>query len=393
MNSLTEPAAIERRPLRIAMFTDSYLPEINGVVMSITSYAEALRARGHTVTIVAPEAATSVAPSADVIRFASQAFPPYPGYRMAFAAPRSARRAIDALEVDIVHPHSMFVTGAYGAWWARRRGIPIVFTYHTLWMEYMHYSPVGMSIGLWWALWSSRNFCNRSTRVITPTARIRDILVSYGVRTPIDVLPSGLSVAVATSHPGRVAALRRERADAPGVLYAGRLGREKNLEYLVDAMQAAHRVLPALRLTIAGGGPFEAALRERIARAGLTEAVAFTGTIPQTELADHYSANDAFIFASTTETQGLVLLEAMAHGLPVVAYGSEVSREMVDGAGVVVEGPPAAFADALCALLADAGRRAKMAVAARERALPLHTDRLVEGLESIYFRAIADARR
>ena len=375
------------------MFTDSYLPEINGVVMSITAYAQSLQARGHQVTIVAPQAARPAAACANVIRFASQAFPPYPGYRMAFPAPQSARRAIDALEIDVVHPHSMFVTGAYGAWWARRHGIPIVFTYHTLWTEYMHYSPVGMAIGQWWALWSSRNFCNRSTRVITPTARIRDILISYGVRTPIDVLPSGLSLAVATAHAGRVAKLRGERAGAPGVLYAGRLGREKNLEYLVDAVQYARRTLPALRITIAGGGPFEAALRDRIARAGLTDAVTFTGTIAQTDLADHYSANDAFIFASTTETQGLVLLEAMAHGLPVVAYGSDVSREMVDGAGVVVEGPPAAFAQALCALLGDDERRAAMGRQARARVLPLHTDRLVEGLEEIYFRAVEDARR
>ena len=381
------------RPLHIGMFADSYVPEVNGVVISIVAYAEALRARGHTVTVVAPDE-RGAAPDPNVIRFASQTFPLYPEYRMAFPAPASALRSVEALALDVVHAHSIFVVGAYGAWLAKRRGLPLIHTFHTLWTEYTHYSPLGPALGKPQAVWLNRRFCDGCDRVIAPTDRIRDVLRNeYRVGAPIDVLPSGLSRDVLHADPQRAAALRAARGGAPAILYAGRLGREKNLEYLIDAVAAAHRIEPRLRVYLAGSGPLDRTLQRRASALGVASALSFIPALSQRELADYYAASDAFVFASTSETQGLVLLEAMAHGLPVVAVASGVSREVVaPDAGLVIEGGPDAFGAAVAALLRDEPRRRAFAQAARRHAAPYRTEHLVEHLEAIYAHALVPAK-
>ena len=381
--------------MNIAMFTDSYLPEVNGVVTSVASYAAALRRRGHTVTIIAPASSRNGTRDAGdeenaIIRLASATFPMYPDYRMAFPGPLAALRRVEALRPDIVHVHSGFVVGAYGAWFAKRRHMPLVGTYHTLWTEYTHYSPLGPALGKAQMIWLSRTFCNACDRIIAPTERVRAILRhDYAIATPIEVLPSGLSAQVLEADPARAAALRAERGGGPALLYAGRLGHEKNLHYLLDAIIVAHALVPHLRSTIAGCGPLAGELRRRVQASGLEHTITLTGAVPQRDLATYYAASDAFVFASTTETQGLVLLEAMAHGLPVIAYASDVSREVVGtDAGIVIDGGPDVFAAQLASLLKDQPRRDRMAQAARARALPYHSDRLVTELEGLYMRAL-----
>jgi glycosyltransferase involved in cell wall biosynthesis len=325
----------------------------------------------------------------DVFRFRSAPFPFYQQIRMAFPLPAKLLLAIPRMPFDVIHAHSLFFCGCLGAFLASSRSIPLVFTYHTRWTEYAHYLPWSKNLTKAQAVWISREFCNRCTEVIAPTNGMADMLREYGVRTPIAQIPTGVDLDAFRGGSPDPASIRAA-AGGPIVLYAGRLGKEKNVDLLLDAFDAVNREVSDATLFIAGCGPHEDQLKAHAAALASASRIVFTGPLDKPDLGSYYRAADAFAFASTTETQGLVLVEAMAHGVPVAAVDCPVSREVVgNDAGLLTAEEPAALAAAIVALLrCGAAERDRRAAAAFAAAAPYSIDKLGADLEALYYRSI-----
>ncbi len=368
MPSLAEISISERlRPfMRIAQFAESYRPVINGAAVAVDAISDAL-AQEHHVEVFAPRFSGHTDTKL-VHRFPSYSFPGHRDYPLAIPFSASIGRHFSKGAFDVVHTHSPFALGQVGRRWARRRGIPVVTTYHTLYVEYAHYAkaiPPTLSRAYLKAL--TRRYCNACDAVAVPTTPIQDVLLEYGVTRPIEVIPTGLKL---QPPPPRDRGALRERwgipIDAPLALYAGRLAQEKNLELLFASFARVARDVPEAWLLIAGDGPYRAAC-ERMARGtDVGERIVFAGFVAPEEMPRVYASAEVFAFCSRTDTQGLVLIEAKAAGLPVVsvnAFGpTEVVSDGVDG--FLVPDDPEAFGMALTSVLLNPGMGRTMSQAA-----------------------------
>jgi 1,2-diacylglycerol 3-alpha-glucosyltransferase len=359
--------------MRIGFFTECYRPIVNGVVASIDALRAGMRARGIDVLTIAPHMPNYAERADDIVRLASLPLPTSTGYRL--CVPLLGARARRRLHgIDIAHAHSPFVTGWMALAYARGRDIPLVFTYHTRIDEYAHYAPFGGAVMRRAMVRLTRTFADAADVVIAPTQAAESRLRELGVRARIAVVPSAVDVARFAG--GRRSAAVRALLGAAGervplALIVARLGREKQLELALDALAQ----VPAAHMAIVGAGPHRAALEARAAAVGVAERVRFTGALAPEVLPDVYASSDAFVFPSATETQGLVLAEALAAGLPIVATDVAATRDVLAGRGRLVPAEPAALAAALTAALA-AGRDGNGASAARNFEVALFAERV-----------------
>ncbi len=361
--------------VRVGFFTECYKPIVNGVVASIDALHDGLRARGVEVTMVAPHFPRFVDDVRDVVRIPSLPLPTQTAYRLCLPYLNAVdRRRVRGL--DIVHAHSPFVTGWMGASYARRHRIPLVFTYHTRLDAYAHYAPFDRGTTERAMSELTRRYANWADAVIVPTHAMEILLRELGVHAPIAVVPSAIDVERFAA--GRRSALVRARLgaddDAPLALVVSRLGVEKNVELALDALARS----PGLRLAVVGEGPHRAALEERARRLGVGARVRFTGALARERLPDVYASVDAFVFPSTTDTQGLVLAEALAAGLPVIAADSEASRDVLAGAGRLVAADPEALADGILRALAAGRDQSAVHLAFSRFTVEMQTRRILE---------------
>jgi len=306
--------------MRVGLFTDAYLPEISGVTTVVNRLKKELERLGHVTYIYAPGYGKQEVDSPGVFRFPSQPFMFHKASRVAFPYSRGATHSFERL--DIVHSHAPFSMGLLALGVATRYRIPHVHTYHTYLSEYRHYLPVGLRPPKKAAERASAAFCNHCTAVTAPSTPIKEELIRYGVHRPIHVLPFGVDLS-----PFQRPAAWRPRCslgipqDAPLLLHVGRLAREKNLPFLIRVFADIHAADPRVTLVVAGDGPLRGQLERQAEELGLSHCIIFTGFIDHPQLIDLYKEADLFLFSSKTETQGLVLLEAMAGATPVVAIG------------------------------------------------------------------------
>ncbi len=363
--------------MRIGMFTDIYRPAVNGVTRSIDLTKTELEAQGHTVYVFAP-AVRGEPPEPGVVRIPSfKRLSPFREAPIGVSYVPFFTRRVRPLKLDVIHTHLPFFVGALGYRMADRLGLPKIHTYHTHLTEYAHYAPPvpGLRRPVRAGLKQlAARYCNRSDAVIAPSSAVERLLRSYGVSVPITVNPTG----IVCSEFRRLAPHEREAvwqhylvpADRRIILFGGRLAKEKNLVFLVRAAAGILRDDPAVHLVFAGGGPFEGALRRHIHSAGLAGQATITGFVPKDEMARIMGAADLFAFPSATDTQGIVLAEALAAGLPVVALDLLGPKDMVRSGrnGYLVPPDEQAFADKLRLLLADDALRQRMSAAAIEDA-------------------------
>ena len=383
----------ERRP-RVLYCTDTYPPQVNGVSVVTALSVTGLRERGWECAVVAPRY-PSVLPhgpltreaDADLTALASVAFPPYPDIRLAAPSYWRVAAAVRRFKPDIVHSATEFLIGRLGQIAAKRAGIVRLSSYHT---DFSRYTA---AYGVPWlrpavARYIAR-FHRRSARVFTPSEPARNDLHALGVK-PVEVW--GRGVDIHTFAPERRSQPLRAAYgidDAVVFLHVGRLAAEKGVEQLVRAFLLARELLPAgsARLVVAGAGPEENALRTLAGRD-----VLFLGVLDrQRALPRLYASADAFLFASLTETLGLVVLEAMSSGLPVIAVpaGGVADHLRDDVNGIAV--PPHdvdAMARAIVALTLDAIRRRRLAGGARRTACALDWDTELDRLDAIYREVI-----
>jgi glycosyltransferase involved in cell wall biosynthesis len=282
------------------------------------------------------------------------------------------RRALNrdlAARIDLVHIHTPFIAHYAGVRFAREHGLPVVATYHTFFEDYLHhYVPIlPRGIGRWIARRFTRSQCADVAALISPSAPMKEALQAYGVTTPIEVLPTGLAAESYVRGDG--ARFRKQfslSATRPLLLYVGRVAFEKNIDFLLRTFVRVLSRQPDALFVIAGEGPALSHLNRLARELGIHEAVRFIGYLDRrTELPDCYAAGDAFVFASRTETQGLVLLEAMAQGTPVVSTAELGTRSILTkdcGAYVVpeLEEPFAAAVVQALKLAPDAPRRSRL---------------------------------
>lgn len=313
--------------MRIALFTDSYLPELNGVAASVSTLHEQLRLLGHDAHVFAPSNKDTEGDDDSIHRLYSMPLIFLKERRAAFFSP-TLMRQISSLGFDIIHTHSEFMMGLLGKMAARRqRFCPMVHTYHTIWEDYTYYITHGLgdSQARKFARKFSRSWCNGCDLIVAPTQKTERLLRDYGVTKPIRILPTGLDIdrfAPALHNAGERAKRRQEcgiPADAKVLLNIGRISREKNLEAVLEAMPEVFARHPDAWLVLIGSGPWVEALQRKAQDLGIAHRTRFPGPKPWAAIDEYYAIGDVFVSASQSETQGLTYIEALASGLPVIA--------------------------------------------------------------------------
>jgi len=358
--------------VHILMLSDVYFPRINGVSTSMETFRREFIAAGDQVTLVVPDY-PGAAPEPGIIRIPSHRLPLDPeDRRMELGAILKMTEEIRQLGVDLIHIQTPFIAHYAGTALAKRLNIPCIETYHTLFEEYFHHYIPFLPRPLLRALTRvfSKRQCNDVTGLIVPSTAMAERLQSYGVAVPFRVVPTGIPLDQFGQGDGSSFRARLGLApETPMALFVGRVAGEKNIDFLLHAHRQALDLVPDLHLVIAGEGPALPGLQNLAKELGTAQQVSFVGYLHRrNELPACYAAADAFVFASRTETQGLVLLEAMAEGIPVVSLAIMGTRDILaPGRGCVVpDDSPEAFARELADLLLDAERRQRLAREARE---------------------------
>jgi glycosyltransferase involved in cell wall biosynthesis len=377
--------------MRLLMISDVYFPRVNGVSTSIQTVGRELVDKGHQVTLITPSYGTDadqVSDPFEIIRIPSRYLPFDPEDRvMRWGRLPGHRAALLARRFDLVHIHTPFIAHYAGLALARWLALPVVESYHTFFEQYLDkYIPLVPSA---WLRYAARRFsaaqCNDVDALAVPSQVMLDVLTRYGIETPAEVVPTGIDLEQFGQGDG---ARFRQRwgidPQRPLLVHVGRLAFEKNCDFLLRMLVKVKAELPEILLVIAGDGPALKRLQRLRDRLGLREQVLFTGYLARDgSLEDCYRAGAAFVFSSRTETQGLVLLEAMALGTPVVALAEMGAGEVLrDGEGcLIAEHDEAHFAQQCLRLLRQPGLRAELAARAQHYAqhwsAPVLTDRLL----------------
>ncbi|MGQ9856367.1 MAG: glycosyltransferase family 4 protein [Fervidobacterium sp.] len=374
--------------MNVLMISDTYIPQINGVATSIYLSKKYLEMLGHQVYIVAP-----VAPEDDksVLVVPGMPFLLEKQHRVVFANHIKILEFALEHKIDVLHSHDPLALGIRALKVQKDLKLPHVHTYHTLLTEYRHYVPPPLTPDRRSVEEFSRWFCNKVNTVIAPTYEIKDELINYGVERPIEVLPTGIDT-IDFSKPAQrdIRAEYNIPSDAILLMYAGRLAKEKNLEFLSKVVSKHMHNNSQIWFLIVGDGPERKELERYFEEKGLSNRVIFTGYIPHKEIKDYYKAADLFVFASLTETQGLVVLEALASGTPVVAIAYKgIANVLVNGEGAITTSiSEEEFYDAIAKALEEKEFLSEKGIEYVEKHWSMNT--MAERLEKIYSKAIAE---
>ncbi|KGF67691.1 hypothetical protein LL06_20735 [Hoeflea sp. BAL378] len=316
--------------MKIVMFTNTFTPHVGGVARSVSELAEGLRRAGDEVLVVAPDFDHMPDHEEGVIRVA--AVQNFAGSDFSVPLPLSLNLSslIEDFNPDIIHSHHPFLLGDTALRAASSLDVPVVFTHHTRYELYGHYVAQDSALLKRLALSLSLGYCEMCDGVIAPSQSIASFLQDHHVRATIAVIPTGVITAQFRNGAGALARRRLAIPDTAVVVgHVGRLAPEKNLDYLASALAIFLNRNPDAHGLIVGDGPSRPAMMQIFASAGIGGRVHFTGVLRGAELADAYAAMNVFAFASFSETQGLVLIEAMTAGVPVVALDAPGAREVV----------------------------------------------------------------
>lgn len=319
--------------INVGIFTDTYFPQVSGVATSIKTLKEQLEDHGHQVYIF-----TTTDPHVpkntyehNIFRFSSIPFISFTDRRIAIRGLFRAYRIAKQLNLDIVHTQTEFSMGIIGRFVAKKLKIPCLHTYHTMYEDYLHYVARGKLLKPIHVKEGTLVFCHHLDGVIAPSKRVLDKLTSYGVKSPIRVIPTGINVA--HYNQGRYQNLRPEfgfTAKTPVLLSVSRLAYEKNIRELIDAMPLILRQVPEAKLVIVGDGPAKADLLNQTKALHLTHQIIFTGEVNNEDVNQYYHMANVFVSTSNSESQGLTYIEAMATGLKVVVVRSAYTQDLLN---------------------------------------------------------------
>jgi 1,2-diacylglycerol 3-alpha-glucosyltransferase len=386
--------------MKICFFTNTFLPHVGGVAKSVQTFLEDYRRLRQRVLVVAPQFAEGAAPP-HIERSVERvpALQNFNGSDFSVSLPLGSEsmERITRFKPDLLHAHHPFLLGDTALRVAAVTGAPVVFTHHTLYEQYTHYVPFDSPRVKEFVIELSTRFANRCHGVIAPSESIAEILVSRGVTTPIRVVPTGIDTKALAS--GKRSRGRRQwniPEEAVVIGHLGRLAPEKNLTFLADALVRSLKREKNAWLLVVGDGPSREEMEKKLTEAKMGDRVRFAGKLTGKDLHDAYASMDVFAFASQSETQGMVLAEAMAAGIPVIALDATGAREIVrdreNGRLLSSSASATIFSRALNEAVRNAGLRDKWKTGARAQAA--NFDRAVTSVRALeFYREVLAAHR
>lgn len=385
--------------MHIAHFTNAYYPVISGVVRSVSAFRRALTRLGHNVFVFAQDVNGYVDDEPFVFRYPAVKLPLAGDFPAVIPISPYINQLLPSLKLDVIHAHHPILLGQAAAHISEDMGLPFVFTFHTQYREYSHYFPLPQetvqeflkgAIDNW-----LMDFMKKCQHVVVPTESMRQILVSsYGLLDRVTVIPTGIELEPYRRADGEIIRAERGWNEDRVMISVGRLAAEKNWKTLLKAGEIVLGEHPNLRIVLIGDGPERDHLEEYVDELGIRERVEFIGKVPFDEVPGYLKAADFFGFSSLSETQGLVSLEALAAGLPVVAINATGTRDVVeDGVvGLLTENSSDALAEAIHRLLSDDHMMARFRRAAVDKAAEFDIIYQADKLVQVYQHAIEDKR-
>ena len=337
--------------MRIAIFTNNYLPNPYGVSSSVESFRKSFEFLGHKVYIFAPKWKGYSDENPQVFRYPSIETNIKIKFPLAISYSRKIAKVLKKLDLDIIHSQHPNLLGSAAMRWARQKNIPLIFTWHTLYDQYTHFVPfIPRKFSAWWAIRNARNYANQCEAVITPTPSVIEIIQNWGViNKNITAIPTGVEEKQFV-NPDRESIRRKYNIKKSEILLfvMTRLTTEKNIEFLIDAilpllkkngiysiksaMQGQSALLEQfdkVKFMICGEGNLKSKLENIVSKEGLKNKVIFVGIVSDLEKKNYYAAGDIFVYSSKSETQGMILTEAMYSGLPIVAVRATGVKDIV----------------------------------------------------------------
>lgn len=369
--------------MKILFISDVYFPRINGVSTSIRTFVDQMQNSGHEVHLIAPCYGITTQDEAWIKRIPARSIYFDPEDKlMKYGEVLQHLPELRQANYDIVHVHTPFVAHYVGLKLARELNIPCIETYHTFFEDYLHHylpwMPKVMARGM--ARMISKRQCNAVDAIVAPSKPMLDVLRGYGVEVPAEVIPTGLQMHSFKEADGEAFRLKYDiPLDRPMLLYVGRVAFEKNIDFLLEMTKILIEQRPDVLLVVTGEGPAESSLHKLARTLGIEQNIKFIGYLDRnTELNACYQAADVFVFASKSETQGLVLLEAMAQGTPVVAIAElGTASILVEGQGAwIAPDDTVKFANKVHQLLLNPEERFELGCLAKTYALDLWTAKL-----------------
>lgn len=316
--------------MRIGIFTDSYFPQVSGVATSIQTLKEELETYGHDVIIFTTSDPKAKENEEGIIRFASIPFFSFKDRRVAIRGMRSALKISKALDLDLVHTHTEFSLGFTGRHVAAQLDIPWVHTYHTMYEDYLHYVAKGKVLRPSHVKLVSKYFCNQTVGVIAPSEKAKNKLKSYGITKNITVIPTGVNLEKLSAESDRN--IREELGigeDELVLLSLSRLAEEKNVKAILQSFPTILTKYPTAKLIVVGGGPTRSSLEQLSQELNIQNEIRFTGEVYVDEVNAYYQASDLYVNASSSESQGLTFIEAIAAGTDIVAKSNPYTDMLV----------------------------------------------------------------
>lgn len=384
--------------MHIAYFTNFYLPVVNGVARSVQSFREALTQMGHNVFVFAQEDDYEDH-EPFIFRYPSLRLPLPVDIPTALPVSAFVDQLIPKLKLDIIHTHHPVLLGQTAAAKARDYNLPLIFTFHTQYHEYTHYVPFSQeqvqeflkNRVIHWL----REYMRKCQHIIIPSESMRSILVrDYGLVDRFTVIPTGIDITPYKKADGAGIRAGWNWGDDKVIVSAGRLAEEKNWATLLEAFAIAQKTHPNLRLVLLGDGPQKEALHRLAGELEISERVTFVGKVPFEEIPNYLKAADLFSFASVTETQGLVTLEAMAAGLPVVAVDASGTRDILENGkqGLLTQNDANDLAGGILKVVESPLLVAKFKSSALRTSRAFDNNRLARKLLKVYEQAIVDKK-
>lgn len=377
--------------MNIGIFTDTYSPQISGVATSIMIMENELRKQGHTVYIF-----TTTDPNADreseegrVFRLPSIPFVFFPERRVAVAGMNKFIKLVGRLNLDIIHTHTEFSLGLLGKRIAKKYHIPSIHTYHTMYVDYLHYIAKGKILTPSMVGKMTKTFCDSYDAIITPTPKVRHHLEEQGIYKLMYTIPTGTDISsFAPVEKQQIADLKKSLGigtEDAIILSLGRIAQEKNIDAIINAMPEVLLKEPNAKLVIVGDGPVRKDLEQIVENKNLEEHVIFTGAVDWENISLYYQLGDLFVSASTTETQGLTYAEAMAASLPVVAKRDEsIEGFLTDRETAFLFDEDYELADLLVQVLSDKNTAALVAANGRVKVESISADQFGLNVEATY---------
>ena len=382
--------------MHIAHFTNTYYPVVSGVVRSVSAFRQALTDLGHNVFVFSQHASNYEDKEPFIFRYPAFELPIHNKFPVTIPVSNFIDKLLPPLKLDVIHAHHPFLLGQTAARKAEELHLPLVFTFHTRYRDYSHYVSLNQDvvkevIDLWLGV-----YMQQGQHIVVPSESIRKLLADlYGVHERVTVLPTGIDLRPYQIETNRAQFRRQKGWGSDRVLISvGRLAKEKNWHTLLDAAAEVMRTQPDIRLVILGEGEERTNLEKQAQQLGIADRVALPGAIPFADIPHHLFAADLFCFASVTETQGLVTLEAMAADLPVVAVDASGTSDVIthEVEGLLTENNASALAQAIIRVLQDDSLREVLRTAAQTKAQSYDIRRQAERLTAVYEQAIDDKK-